>query len=74
MRRVRAIEIFVANSALLFLIVGSVLMLSPALFRKVSDFFNRTIVSIDETMLRRPVGILFLGVSIFLWYVALYKL
>lgn len=70
----RAIEIFVANCALVFLIVGSVLMLSPELFKKISDFFNRTIASIDDIMLRRPVGILFLGISIFLWYVALYKI
>jgi hypothetical protein len=68
-------EIFLIITALLFLISGSLLLLSPQTFIRISDVTNKVLINIDAKIhvWRRLPGILFLLVSIFLWYIGFKK-
>jgi hypothetical protein len=68
-------EIFLIIAALVFLIFGSLLLLSIESVVKISNLTNRVLLNIDDKIhiWRRPLGVMFLAVSIFSWYVALAK-
>jgi len=68
-------EIFLIASSLLFLIFGSALLLSPEKVEKISKATNHVLFLIDDRIhaWRRPIGIFFLGLSIFLWYIGWWK-
>lgn len=68
-------EIFAIIATLIFLVFGSILLLSPESFKKISDATNRVLVTLDSKVprMRRPIGIFFLVLCIFLWYIALSK-
>jgi hypothetical protein len=67
-------EIFLVVAALVFFIFGTLLLLSPESVVKLSTTTNKVLFSLDEKIpkLRRPIGIFFLVLTIYLWYVALY--
>ena len=67
-------EIFLILAALLCFIFGSLLLLSPESVVKISNMTNKVLFTVDERIhnIRRPLGIMFLAVTIFLWYIALY--
>ena len=66
---------FLIVASLIFLIFGSMLLLSPETFTKISKSTNRVLFSLDDKInaIRRPIGILLLVLTIFLWYIALWK-
>lgn len=67
-------ELFLIGAALLFFIFGTLLLLSPESVIRLSSVTNKVLFSLDERVprMRRPLGIMFLAITIFLWYVALY--
>ena len=68
-------EIFLIIAALIFLVFGSLFLLSIKSVEKVSDLANRVLFNMDERThkWRRPLGIILLALTIFCWYVALVK-
>ena len=66
-------EIFLIVAALVLLVFGSLLLLSVESVVRISNLTNKVMFSIDEKMRtwRRPLGIVFLALSIFSWYCAL---
>ena len=71
-------EIFLIIAALIFLVFGSLLLLSPAAMEKIANFINRlnrAVFTMDVKIptWRRPLGIILLALTIFCWYVALVK-
>ena len=65
-------EIFLIVVALIFLIFGSLLLLSVESVVRINNLTNRVLFSIDDKIhaWRRPLGIVLLALSIFSWYVA----
>ncbi len=68
-------EIFLIASSLLFLVFGAMLLLAPETIEKISKATNQGLFFIDDHIhaWRRPIGIFFLALCIFLWYVAWWK-
>jgi hypothetical protein len=68
-------EIFLIVAALVFLVFGSLLLLSIESVVKISNLTNHVLLNIDDKIhtWRRPLGIIFLVLSIFSWYIALAK-
>ncbi len=64
-------ELFLIFAALAFLIFGSLLLLSAESVVRINNFSNRVLFNIDDKIhtWRRPLGIVFLALSIFAWYV-----
>ena len=69
-------EIFLIISAGVFFIFGALFMLSPKAVEAISSMTNKVLFTLDDKfpLLRRPLGILFLAVTVYLWYVVLYKM
>ncbi|MBN1872502.1 MAG: hypothetical protein JW800_08020 [Candidatus Omnitrophica bacterium] len=67
-------EIFLIVAAMIFFTFGTLLLLSPEYVIRLSKMTNKVLFNIDENVphLRRPLGIAFLVLTIFLWYIALY--
>jgi len=65
-------EIFLIVAALVFLIFGSLLLLSVKSVVRITNLTNRVLFNIDDKIRtwRRPLGIVLLALSIFSWYVA----
>lgn len=69
-------ELFLMIASMLFLIFGTLLLLSPSAFEKVSNFLNRKAFFVSEdkvenvSTIRRAVGISLLALSIILWYIS----
>ncbi len=65
-------EIFLMVAALIFLIFGSLLLLSVESVVRINNLTNRVLFNIDDKIhtWRRPLGIVLLALSIFSWYVA----
>ena len=65
-------NLFLIAASLIFLLFGSLLLLSPDVVIKLLEISNRVLFSVDERIrnYRRPLGILFLAITIYLWYVA----
>ncbi len=65
-------EIFLIVAALVFLVFGSLLLLSVESVTRITNLTNRVLFNIDDKMhtWRRPLGIALLALSIFSWYVA----
>jgi len=68
-------EVFLIVAALAFLIFGLLLLLSAESVVRIANLTNRVLFNIDDKIhaWRRPLGIAFLALSIFSWYVALAK-
>ncbi len=64
-------ELFLIFAALAFLIFGSLLLLSVESVVRINNLSNRVLFNIDNKIhtWRRPLGTVFLGLSIFSWYV-----
>ncbi len=64
-------EIFLIVAALVFLIFGSLLLLSVESVIRITNVTNRVLFNIDDKIhtWRRPLGIAFLALSIFSLYV-----
>ncbi len=64
-------ELFSIFAALAFLIFGSLLLLSAESVVRINNLANRVLFNIDDKIhtWRRPLGIVFLALSIFSWYV-----
>ncbi len=64
-------EMFLIVAALVFLIFGLLLLLSVESVVKITNLTNRVLFNIDDKIhtWRRPLGIAFLALSIFSWYV-----
>lgn len=67
-------EMFLIVSAGVFFIFGVLFMLSPKAVEVIFGITNKVIFTLDDKfpLLRRPLGILFLVITIYLWYVVLY--
>ncbi len=65
-------ETFLIVAAMVFLIFGSLLMLSVESVVRITNLTNRVLFNIDDKIhtWRRPLGIVLLALSIFSWYVA----
>jgi len=65
-------EIFLIVAALVFLIFGSLLLLSVESVVRITNLTNRVLFNIDDKIhtWRRPLGIVLLALSIFSWYFA----
>ncbi len=65
-------EIFLIVAALVFLIFGSLLLLSVESVVRINNLTNRVLFNIDDKIhaWRSPLGIVLLALSIFSWYVA----
>ena len=65
-------EIFLIVAALVFLIFGSLLLLSIESVVRITNLTNQVLFNIDDKIhtWRRPLGVIFLALSIFSWYVA----
>ncbi len=65
-------ETFLIVAALVFLIFGSLLLLSVESVVRITNLTNRVLFNIDDKIhtWRRPLGVIFLALSIFSWYVA----
>lgn len=63
-------------TALIFFIAGTLLLLSPKSFESITKLTNKLLFNMDDKIpvLRRPLGIFFLALCIYLWYIALYEL
>ena len=68
-------EIFLIVAALVFLIFGSLLLLSIESVIRITNLTSRVLFNIDDKIhtWRRPLGVAFLALSIFSLYVALTK-
>ncbi len=68
-------EIILIFLAMVFLSFGSILLLSPEMFLKIAQLSNQVVFTIDEKVpsWRRPIGIIFLILTIFLWFIAFQK-
>lgn len=68
-------ELFLIIAAIIFFIFGSLLLISPQAVEKISNYTNRVLFTIDEKIhkWRKPIGIVFLVLAVFLWYSALFK-
>ena len=68
-------EMFLVVSAGVFFIFGVLFMLSPKTVELISKTTNKVLFTLDDKfpLLRRPLGILFLIITIYLWYVVLYN-
>ena len=71
-------ELFLIIVSLIFLVFGSLLLLSPAAMEKIVNFINRlnrAVFTMDVKIptWRRPLGIILLALTIFFWYIALVK-
>ena len=68
-------EIFLIVAALVFLIFGSLLLLSIESVIRITNLTSRVLFNIDDKIhtWRRPLGVMFLALSIFSWYVAFTK-
>ncbi len=64
-------ELFLIFAALAFLIFGLLLLLSAESVVRINNLANRVLFNIDDKIhpWRRPLGIVFLALSIFSWYV-----
>ena len=64
-------ELFLIVAALAFLIFGLILLLSAESVVRINNLANRVLFNIDDKIptWRRPLGIVFLALSIFSWYV-----
>ncbi len=64
-------EIFLIVAALVLFIFGSLLLLSSESVVRIANLTNRVLFNIDDKIhtWRRPLGIAFLALSIFSWYV-----
>jgi hypothetical protein len=69
-------ELFLVVAAAVLFIAGSLLLLSPKTIENMSKVMNKALFSLDEKIpvLRRPLGIFFLAITIYLWYILLYKI
>ncbi len=65
-------ETFLIVAALVFLIFGLLLLLSAESVVRINNLANRVLFNIDDKIhtWRRPLGVIFLALSIFSWYVA----
>ena len=69
-------EVFLVVAAIVFLIFGSLLLLSPKTIEDIARGTNKVLLTIaDEKIVtwRRPLGIFFLVLAIFSWYVGFLK-
>lgn len=68
-------ELFLVVAALIFLVIGSLLLLAPETVEKIAKLTNRVLFTVDDKIhaWRRPLAIALLALSIFCWYVALSK-
>ncbi|NQU95195.1 MAG: hypothetical protein HQ549_03055 [Candidatus Omnitrophica bacterium] len=68
-------EVFLGIASIFFLIFGAMLLLSPNIVERISKATNKVLFNLDDKIqsTRRPLGILLLAISIFLWYTALHK-
>jgi len=64
-------ELLFIVAALAFLIFGLLLLLSAESVVRINNLANRVLFNIDDKIhtWRRPLGIVFLALSIFSWYV-----
>lgn len=68
-------QMFLIFATILFLVFGSILLLTPEAFAKIAQLANLLVFRTDEKIhsWRRPMGIMFLILAIFLWFIALSK-
>ena len=66
---------FLIVAALIFLVLGSLFLLSVESVVKITALTNRIVFNMDDEIRswRRPLGIALLALSIFSWYIALAK-
>ena len=64
-------EIFLIVAALVFFTFGLLLLLSVKSVVRITNLTNRVLFNIDDKVhtWRRPLGVMFLVLSIFLWHV-----
>lgn len=69
-------ELFLRIAAGIFFAAGTLLLLSPQTIEKISKATNKALFTLDDKIpaMRRPLGIFFLAVTIYLWYILLYKI
>lgn len=69
-------ELFLLIATGIFFVAGVLLLLSPKTVEKISRTTNKVLFSLDDKIpvMRRPLGIIFLAVTIYLWYVLLHKI
>ncbi len=67
--------LFLIISAGIFFFFGALFMLSPKAVETISSKANKVLFTLDDKFpaMRRPLGILFLAITVYLWYVVLYK-
>ena len=67
--------IFLIFSAGVFFIFGVLFMTSPKSVEKIAAVTNKVLFTLEDKIpaLRRPLGIFFLGLTIYLWYIVIYK-
>lgn len=65
-------ELFSVVAAMVFLVFGSLLLLSPKSIEKLEKVTSKVVFAMDKKVhsLRRPLGIALLGLSIYLWFIA----
>jgi len=68
------LETFLIVAAVIFFIFGSLLLLSPVTVEKICNLLNQVLFTVDNKIhtLRRPLGIVLLGLTILLWYIVLW--
>ncbi len=68
-------ELFLLISTGVLFVAGSLLLLSPGAIKRITDATNKVLFTLDDKIpvLRKPLGILFLAVTIYLWYILLYE-
>lgn len=68
-------ETFLIVTSIIFFIFGLLLLLSPAKVEKIAKVTNIVLFTIDDKIhtVRRPMGIIFLVLTVFLWFVLLSK-
>jgi len=69
-------ELFLLVSTGILFVAGSLLLLSPRAIKRITDATNKALFTLDYKIpvLRRSLGIFFLVVTIYLWYILLYKI
>lgn len=68
-------ELFLIVSACIFFIFGVLFILSPKAVEIICRTANKVLFTLDDKFpaLRKPLGIFFLAMTIYLWYIILYK-
>ena len=68
-------RLFLIIATVVFFISGTMLLLTPKIFKKISGLTDHVLFKLENKLgkVRRPLGIIFLAISIFTWYIVLYK-